>query len=95
VGLFSYGSGCASEFFSGVVTPGVGLGVSEALARRYRLTVEEYDRLTSGLHRRGFGVKEAEFDPAEWNPVYDAALAGRGLLVLDRIKDFHREYRWT
>lgn len=95
VGLFSYGSGCASEFFSGVVTPGVGLKVSEALARRYRLTVAEYDRLTSGLHRRGFGVKEAEFDPAEWNPVYDASMAGRELLVLDRIKDFHREYRWT
>ena len=95
VGLFSYGSGCASEFFSGVVPAGQDLGLAAALADRYRLTVAEYDRLTCGQDRRRFGVKDADFDPAEWNPVYDEKFAGRGLLVLDRIKDFHREYRWT
>ncbi len=95
VGLFSYGSGCASEFFSGVMPSGRDLGVSAALQDRYKMSVAEYDALTTGLDQRGFGVKKAQFVPQEWNPVYDAKFAGHGLLVLDRIKDFHREYRWT
>jgi hydroxymethylglutaryl-CoA synthase len=50
VGLFSYGSGCSSEFFSGVVgqraTEVIAkAGLDELLARRTRIDVAEYERI--------------------------------------------------
>jgi hydroxymethylglutaryl-CoA synthase len=50
VGLFSYGSGCVSEFFSGVVGSDAAAQVARAeleavLAKRERVTVAEYERL--------------------------------------------------
>jgi hydroxymethylglutaryl-CoA synthase len=50
IGLFSYGSGCTSEFFSGVVGPRADERIAEAkldelLAARERITVEEYERI--------------------------------------------------
>lgn len=100
IGLFSYGSGCASEFFSGVVPAGAtagagGVTVADRLADRRPLTVDEYDRLAAPGDLRGFGTRDAEFDPAGYGALYDSHYARQGLLVLDRIKEFHREYRWT
>ena len=50
IGLFSYGSGCASEFFSGVVGKSAAERIQrakldEVLGSRERVTVEEYERL--------------------------------------------------
>jgi hydroxymethylglutaryl-CoA synthase len=50
IGLFSYGSGCSSEFFSGVVGPRAaqviaGAKLDELLARRTRIDIAEYERL--------------------------------------------------
>lgn len=50
IGLFSYGSGCVSEFFSGVVGPDAAeavaaMDVDEVLAQRERIDVAEYERL--------------------------------------------------
>jgi hydroxymethylglutaryl-CoA synthase len=50
IGLFSYGSGCVSEFFSGVVGTGAAEQIQrarldEVLSGRERVTVEEYERL--------------------------------------------------
>ena len=47
VGLFSYGSGCAAEFFAGTVCPGAGafaarLAISQPLERRRALSFAEY-----------------------------------------------------
>lgn len=100
IGLFSYGSGCASEFFSGVVPSGAQAevarqGIAAALDDRFKLTVGEYDRLTADFGSRAFGVRDADFDPVDYEPVYRSHFAGRGLLVLDRIRDYRREYRWT
>jgi hydroxymethylglutaryl-CoA synthase len=50
IGLFSYGSGCAAEFFSGVLGEGARdriFGV-EALEARQRISVAEYERLIYG-----------------------------------------------
>lgn len=100
IGLFSYGSGCGSEFYSAVVPATAparlaGSGIAAALDRRTELGLDEYDRLTAAGDARGFGVRDAEFDPAKYQPVYDAQFAGQGLLVLDQIRDYHREYRWS
>jgi hydroxymethylglutaryl-CoA synthase len=50
IGLFSYGSGCSSEFFSGVVGPRAAeviaaAGLDELLAQRTRIDVAEYERI--------------------------------------------------
>jgi hydroxymethylglutaryl-CoA synthase len=50
IGLFSYGSGCVSEFFSGVVGTVAAERIrcarlDEVLSGRERVTVEEYERL--------------------------------------------------
>src|SRR5215467_5475547 len=50
IGLFSYGSGCASEFFSGVVGRSAPERIQrarldEVIGGRERVTVEEYERL--------------------------------------------------
>jgi hydroxymethylglutaryl-CoA synthase len=64
IGLFSYGSGCSSEFFSGVVGPRaaqviVGAKLDELLARRTRIDVAEYERLM-GLPREIVDSAQAE-----------------------------------
>jgi hydroxymethylglutaryl-CoA synthase len=52
VGLFSYGSGCCAEFFTGVVPDGVAgvadAGVGALLAGRTFVDVEGYERLLRG-----------------------------------------------
>ena len=50
IGLFSYGSGCTSEFFSGTIAAGAatriaGARIAEVLAARERITVDEYERI--------------------------------------------------
>jgi hydroxymethylglutaryl-CoA synthase len=50
IGMFSYGSGCTSEFFSGVVGPRAAervkaASLGEVLARRERITIDEYERI--------------------------------------------------
>lgn len=50
IGLFSYGSGCAAEFFAGRVQPGAAellrqMDVAAPLRERHRLTISEYEEL--------------------------------------------------
>jgi hydroxymethylglutaryl-CoA synthase len=50
IGLFSYGSGCAAEFFAGRVVPGAAawaerLRIADPLEGRRRLTIAEYEAL--------------------------------------------------
>jgi len=99
IGLFSYGSGCCSEFFSGVVSSEgqqrlKALRIDHALSGRYRLSLADYETLLRGNHAVRFGTRDVVLDhkvvPAAW-PVYQT---GRRL-VLDAIVGYHREYRWV
>lgn len=50
IGMFSYGSGCTSEFFSGTVVPGAAARIAAAdlpdvLAQRERIGIEDYERI--------------------------------------------------
>lgn len=99
LGLFSYGSGCCSEFFSGVVSPEgaaqlASMNVSGTLDRRYRLTMAEYQTLLSGTDTVRFGTRDVEIDHA----IIPSALSARGAgdrLVLDRLVGYHRHYSWV
>ncbi|GAA1265032.1 hydroxymethylglutaryl-CoA synthase [Sphaerisporangium rubeum] len=97
IGLFSYGSGCASEFYSGVVPAGArpAVDIGKALDDRREITVDDLDLITDLSADRIFGVRDAVFDPKPYADLFEDKFDGRGLLVLDRIAEFHREYRWS
>ncbi|MFT4924757.1 MAG: polyketide biosynthesis 3-hydroxy-3-methylglutaryl-CoA synthase-like enzyme PksG [Phenylobacterium sp.] len=98
IGAFSYGSGCCSEFFSGVVTHEaqqaiLALNIKDHLDRRYELNMLDYDDLLVNNNDLKFGTR---------NLVIDTTFApqartcqGRPTLFLKEIKDFHREYEWV
>lgn len=98
IGCFSYGSGCCSEFYSGVVTPdGQKLQrrfeIKERLNERYRLSMDEYETLLMGSGSVKFGTRNVKSD---FDLIPGLTLSGgRGKrLFLEEIKEFHREYRW-
>jgi polyketide biosynthesis 3-hydroxy-3-methylglutaryl-CoA synthase-like enzyme PksG len=100
IGLFSYGSGCASEFYSGVVasTAGEALGrqgIAAAIADRYPLRMDEYEVLSDMSLDRMAGIQDHQYEVTAYETVYKSHFDGRGLLVLDKIDNFHRLYRWT
>jgi polyketide biosynthesis 3-hydroxy-3-methylglutaryl-CoA synthase-like enzyme PksG len=98
VGLFSYGSGCCSEFFSGVVAAGAqeklrSMSIAASLKQRYRLTMPEYELILRGGNAIRFGVKDIKLDydiiPNAWSSFKDSKR-----FVLDRVDSYHRKYRW-
>lgn len=100
VGLFSYGSGCASEFYSGIVTPAGQRRLAQhrigaAVARRCPLSMAEYELISDLSRDRMCGVRDQTYDVGPYERIYASQFAGRGLLVLDRIENFHRRYRWS
>ncbi|MDB4987503.1 MAG: sle, partial [Myxococcaceae bacterium] len=100
IGLFSYGSGCASEFYSGVVSQeGMAqvraLGISASVKDRWQLTLPEYERISDLSLLRMAGVQDLVPDLSSYEHILNAKFEGRGLLVLERIVGFHRRYRWT
>lgn len=99
VGMFSYGSGCCSEFFSGVVTPEGqrhlrARGIGAELDRRHRLSMEEYELLLRGEQVIRFGQRDAVIDPGTVPAVW-TALQGSGRLVLEGMAGYHRQYRFV
>jgi polyketide biosynthesis 3-hydroxy-3-methylglutaryl-CoA synthase-like enzyme PksG len=98
VGLFSYGSGCCSEFYSGVAGPQSqaaqrARGVGAQLDGRYQLTPVEYERVRQATEALPFGTRDAVPDRRVL-PEMRARLDGRGLLVLTAVENFHRVYDW-
>jgi len=97
IGLFSYGSGCCSEFYSGVVTPkGAAsvrsLDIAGQLDARYPLSIGEYQRLVADCDFVRFGTRDHEtrLDLAEKTQ----ERFGTSRLVLKAVRNYHREYQW-
>ncbi len=100
LGLFSYGSGCSSEFYSGIITPESKsvlrkMKIGENLQRRYKLSMDEYDRILDLNLEWIFGIRDKKVDFTEFSDVYDYFFSGRQLLVLKQVNGFHREYMWS
>jgi polyketide biosynthesis 3-hydroxy-3-methylglutaryl-CoA synthase-like enzyme PksG len=100
IGLYSYGSGSCAEFFSGIITAGSRRKIEpfcqrQRLEDRLELSFQQYDSLLDASMEWGFGLRDKERDISGYQALYEQAFAGRGLLVLSRIKDYHREYEWS
>jgi len=98
IGCFSYGSGCCSEFFSGVAGQDGqarlrAQNIKEHLDRRYELTMPEYDELLVTNNTVKFGTRNIVLDP-DFIPQARTA-HGKPTLFLKEIKEFHREYDWV
>jgi len=100
VGLFSYGSGCCSEFFSGVIDQESTAALAEMqieqhLAGRCELTFDEYE----GLLKETLGClvpqKERDLEIGRWGAVLDRRSVQRPLLALKAVRNYHREYEWV
>jgi len=98
VGVFSYGSGCCSEFFSGVITQDAqerlqAQKIKDHLDKRYELSMQEYDDLLVGSNAVKFGTRNVSLDT---NFVSQARHSqNKDTLYLKEIKEFHREYEWV
>lgn len=99
IGLYSYGSGSCAEFFSG----SFGSAARETVARhqvgarladRRPVELAEYERIVLDTER---SLTEAHFtpDPALSVGLFDDVYAGRGLLTLENVQDYYRNYRWS
>ena len=98
IGIFSYGSGCCSEFYSGVVTPQAQehqrqFRIKERLDERYQLSMEEYEFIMRSSTIVRFGTRNVKLD-LDLVPRIREALTGKQMLVLREINGFHREYEW-
>ncbi len=97
IGCFSYGSGCCSEFFSGVAGKEGqerlrAMKIKDQLDKRYELTMEEYDHLLVGSNAVKFGTRNVVLD-TDFIP-QSRKLQSKKTLFLKEIKEFHREYEW-
>lgn len=100
IGLFSYGSGCSSEFYSGVVDAGSvarvrGFGIGAALASRRRLSIPEYDAILSLNARAGFGTETATIEIGDLAELHREQFKDRGLLTLTGFEGYRRLYAWS
>ncbi len=99
IGLFSYGSGCSSEFFSGVIPVSaqdvVGQRrIAEQLAERILLSQAEYEQLCRVNRKVAFGTRDLTSDYSDFANVYEK-LRSRRRLVLKAIDGYHRQYEWA
>nr|MCX3330852.1 3-hydroxy-3-methylglutaryl-ACP synthase [Bacillus pacificus] len=98
LGCFSYGSGCCSEFHSGIVTLRGQEKIKQSrfkehLDERYELSIEQYENLLSGNGAVSFGTRNAKLD-LDLIPEVLSVNKSRGRLVLKEIREYHREYVW-
>jgi polyketide biosynthesis 3-hydroxy-3-methylglutaryl-CoA synthase-like enzyme PksG len=99
VGLYSYGSGCSSEFFSGLVDRGsaealAAMRIGDHLAGRAELSFDEYAGLLPANLTCLVPEPDRTVDAGAYEPIVRRARFDRDLLVNTGTKDFHRTYEW-
>lgn len=98
IGCFSYGSGCCSEFYSGVVRAEGQqrqrrCDLREHLNGRRELSMKEYDQALKDMSAVRFGTRNITIDDL-WTTVARAGSRGSPRLYLSKIQEFHRSYKW-
>jgi 3-carboxymethyl-3-hydroxy-acyl-[acp] synthase len=96
-GVFSYGSGSSSEFFSLVVLPQAAAelsaaGIGAGLASRAEVSIASYDQMINDA--LPFGTEDAKPDLDALNDAVGGRLAQGQHAVLAGIRGYRREYAW-
>ncbi|QFQ28656.1 hydroxymethylglutaryl-CoA synthase family protein [Bacillus thuringiensis] len=99
IGCFSYGSGCCSEFYSGIVRPEgqrkqLQFNINKHLDERFQLSMEAYEVLLKGSGAVRFGTRNVKLDH-DLIPGVISSVQGKQRLYLDEIQEYHRVYRWS
>jgi polyketide biosynthesis 3-hydroxy-3-methylglutaryl-CoA synthase-like enzyme PksG len=99
IGCFSYGSGCCSEFYSGIVPESAQrlqqrFEISAHLDGRKKLSVDEYAALLESSGCVKFGTRNSKIERGAMGAQSNGSAAG-ARLVLNEIAEFHREYEWV
>ncbi|MFJ1792914.1 hydroxymethylglutaryl-CoA synthase family protein [Kitasatospora griseola] len=99
VGIFSYGSGCSSEFFSGTVDEQSAatvsaMGIAAHLENRADLAFSEYTELLEENLKCLVPVQNRTIDSGRWEAVARRAGGRKEMLAFTGVKDYHRQYEW-
>ena len=99
VSVFSYGSGCCSEFYSGRLgadarTAAAAADLQAKLDERRLASVEEYESVE---RQRSAWIDCGDYDVpvdtlGDW---YDRFYSGRKRLIFRGMSDFYRQYAWS
>lgn len=99
VGIFSYGSGCIGEFYSGFVGNEAvkrltEMKIEQRLQERFALDVPTYEEIE---RKRAEMIDVQDYTAVidQQSPMYRAQYANQGKYILIKIDDFKREYRWS
>ncbi|WP_329213066.1 3-hydroxy-3-methylglutaryl-ACP synthase [Streptomyces sp. NBC_01485] len=100
VGLFSYGSGCASEFFSGLIDEGsraemARMGIAARLDARVALSFAEYAELLAENSRCLVPVPDRKIEVERFQRFFEARPGRERLLVYRGVEGYHRRYEWV
>jgi polyketide biosynthesis 3-hydroxy-3-methylglutaryl-CoA synthase-like enzyme PksG len=100
IGLFSYGSGCCSEFYSGLADAGSAArvrqrGLGAALAARLPVDMPDYEALIARTRDGMIGARQAVAARDGLEALWTEGFQGSDLLVLDRIENYRRLYSWA
>lgn len=99
IGCFSYGSGCCSEFYSGIVRPEgqrrqLQFNINKQLNERFQLSMEAYEVLLKGSGAVRFGTRNVKLDH-DLIPGAMSSVQGKQRLYLGEIQEYHRVYQWN
>ena len=99
IGIFSYGSGCCSEFFSGIVSAKSQekmkkFKLSEHLDDRYKLSMSEYESIFPVNEKIKFGIRNYKVDHSLFPKPFQH-VEGKNKLIFSEIRDYHRIYEWV
>ncbi len=98
IGVFSYGSGCCSEFYSGIVTPESqkklrSFNITKHLNDRYMLSMDQYESTFAANSNIRFGTKNFKVNENEFPDAFQH-VEGKNRLIFSEIKNFQRKYEW-
>jgi polyketide biosynthesis 3-hydroxy-3-methylglutaryl-CoA synthase-like enzyme PksG len=98
IGIFSYGSGCCSEFYSGVADARSqeklrSFNLEEHLNSRSLLSMETYEDSIRANWEIKFGTKDYAVDMERF-PDIVKNIEGKNRLVLTAINNYQRIYKW-
>lgn len=100
VGLYSYGSGCCSEFYSGMIDQESTAALKEMqigqhLAGRCAFGFDEYEALLKETLTCLVPQKDRDVELGPWSGILDGRSNRRSLLALTAVRNYHRKYEWV